>query len=127
MAPVVAATGVTCDDVAHVLAGVSDGSTEAAPAEMAHVEACLRCQAQLVHYRRLLRVLRSMCTDVCEPAPGTLAAVLAHLEAAGEATALRSLLSGKRAAYVGGVVVATAASAAGVLVWATRRRLVLAS
>jgi hypothetical protein len=127
MAPVVAATGVACEDVAHVLAGIGDGSAKPSPPQRAHIEACLHCQAELVHYRRLLRVLRSMWSDVAEPSPGTLAAVLAHVEAAGDARALRSLLSGRRAAYLGGVVVATAASAAGVLVWATRRRLELAS
>ena len=33
---------------------------------------CLRCQADLVHYRRLLRTLRTLRTDVLEPAPGLL-------------------------------------------------------
>ena len=56
--------------------------------------------------------------------------ILAGIEAAGEHGAIRSLLSGRRAAYVGGVAVATAAAgAAGALVLvsrASRRRMNLA-
>jgi hypothetical protein len=56
--------------------------------------------------------------------------ILAALSEAGEHGAVRSLLSGRRAAYVGGVAVATAAAgAAGALVLvsrASRRRVDLA-
>ena len=81
---------------------------------------CLRCQAELVQYRRLLRALRALRTEVLEPAPGLLAEVLADLEAAGERRAIRSLLSGRRAAYLGGLAAATAAGAAGAIVFAAR-------
>ena len=38
---------------------------------------CLRCQAELVQYRKLLRALHDLRTEVLEPAPGLLAEVLA--------------------------------------------------
>ena len=86
-----------------------------------HVETCLRCQAELVRYRRLLRTLRTLRTDLFDPGPGLVADVLASLEDAGERHLLRSLLSGHRVAYVGGLAVATA-GAAGALVIASRSR-----
>lgn len=125
--PVVAATGVSCEDVADLLPAVTDGSATPSPAERAHIDQCLHCQAELVHYRRMLRVLHALSGDRMAPPPGALAAVIASLQEVAEARALHSLRSGRRAAYLGGVLVATAASAAGALVWATRRRVELAS
>jgi len=112
-----------CDDVADLLPQVVEGTERAAPPVLAHVESCLRCQAELAHYRRLLKALRNLRTDVLEPAPGTLTAILANLEAVGERGAMRSLLAGRRATYVGGIAVATAAAgAAGAIVIANRGR-----
>ena len=105
-----------CDHVADRLPQIVDGVERAAPAVLAHVESCLRCQAELVQYRKLLKALHNLRTEVLEPAPGTLSGILAHLEAAGERGAIRSLLSGRRAAYVGGLAVATAAAGAGAIV-----------
>jgi hypothetical protein len=100
---------------------VEGGKADAALAN--HVESCLRCQAELVQYRKLLRSLHQLRTEVLEPAPGTLTSILATLEAAGERGAIRSMLHGRRAAYVGGIAVATAAAgAAGALVLASRAR-----
>ncbi len=127
LSPVVAATGLTCQDVADLLPGITDGSAPPTGAVGDHVGSCLRCQAEVAHYRRVLRVLRTLGSEVVEPPPGALAAVLVTLEAEGQGRDVRSALSGRRAAYLSGVVVATAASAAGVVVWATRRRIELAS
>jgi hypothetical protein len=66
--------------------------------------------------------MRSLRTDVLEPAPGLLADILASIEEAGERQAVRSILSGRRLAYVGGLAAATAAGAAGAIVFATRTR-----
>jgi hypothetical protein len=117
-----------CDLIIASLADYAEG-VEAAPRNIRkHVESCLRCQAELVQYRRLLRGLHSLRTEVLEPAPGHLTQVLANLEAAGERRAIRSLVSGRRGAYVGGIAVATAAAgAAGALVLASRARRKLAS
>ncbi|HLI25065.1 MAG TPA: hypothetical protein VKU91_08905 [Acidimicrobiales bacterium] len=114
---VVAVSGLACADVADVLPGVVDGSADLSARQAAHVDACLRCQAELARYRHLVRVLRSLGPDLASHHLDE--ALLRHLEAA---SASRHPQLARRAAYVGGVVVATAASAAGVLVWASRRR-----
>ncbi len=112
-----------CDQVADLLPGIVDGHARAEREVTAHVDSCLRCQAELVQYRKLLKALRHLRTDVLEPAPGTLTAILANLEAAGERGAMRSLLAGRRGAYLGGIAVATAAAgAAGAMVLANRGR-----
>jgi len=114
---------INCDDVAGTLSEIVDGSGHADRAVLAHVESCLRCQAELVQYRKLLRALHNLRTEVLEPAPGTLSGILANLEAAGERGAIRSLLTGRRAAYLGGIAVATAAAgAAGAIVLAHRSK-----
>lgn len=109
-----------CDDLTDLLADVADGSAIAEDGARRHVEGCLRCQADLVQYRRLLRALRNLRTEVLEPAPGLLPEILANLQAAGERHAVRSMLTGRRLAYAGGIAAATAAGAAGALLYATR-------
>lgn len=111
-----------CEDLGDALAAVAEGDALLGRAERRHVERCLRCQAEVVQYRKLLRAMRAMRTDVLEPAPGLLADILAGLEEAGERHAVRSLLSGRRIAYLGGLAAATAAGAAGAIVFATRTR-----
>ena len=111
-----------CDEVAHELSGFADGSTTLSRPERRHVEQCLRCQAELVQYRKVLRALRAMRTDLLEPSPGLVTDILAHIEEAGERTAIRSLLSDRRLAYVGGLAAATVAGAAGAILVAARTR-----
>jgi hypothetical protein len=113
---------VRCEQLADTLSDAADGSVLLDASARAHVEQCLRCQAELVQYRKLLRALRTMRTEVLEPAPGLLPEVLANLEEAVERRALRNMLRGRRAAYVGGLAAATAAGAAGAIVLATRAR-----
>ena len=115
-------TAVTCASLADGLGGAADGSHQLSRPARRHVESCLRCQADLVQYRRLLRALRTLRTDVLEPSPGLLADVFASIERAGERHAIRAVLNGRRAAYVGGIAVATAAGAAGALALAARSR-----
>src|SRR4051794_4511971 len=99
-----------CAGAAEHLSRLSEGAAaDVDPGVVAHVEGCLRCQAELVQYRRLLRALHQLRTEVLEPAPGLLTDVLASIEAAGERHAVRSLLHGRRAAYAGGIAAATAA------------------
>jgi anti-sigma factor RsiW len=114
---------VTCESVAALLPAVIDGNERADRRVRKHVDSCLRCQAEIVQYRRLLRALRQLRTEVFEPSPGMLPSILANLEAAGERGAVRSLLNGRRAAYIGGLAVATAAAgAAGAVVLVTRSK-----
>ncbi|MDZ7674404.1 MAG: hypothetical protein U5K30_04975 [Acidimicrobiales bacterium] len=108
-----------CQDVALDLSDAAEGIVLSNPAR-AHVETCLRCQADLVQYRKLLRSLRSLRTEVLQPAPGLLPEILAGLEHAGERHAIRATLNGRRVAYIGGIAAATAAAGAGALVLASR-------
>jgi hypothetical protein len=112
-----------CDEAADFLAQAADGSAVTDRAARRHMERCLRCQAELVQYRKMLKALRTMRTEVLEPAPGLLPEILASLEAAGERHAIRSMLSGRRVAYLGGIAAATGAAAAGAaFVLASRSR-----
>src|SRR5438309_11225450 len=112
---------VRCEEVAELLPGVIDGSHRADRRVRRHVESCLRCQAELVQYRKLLRALHTLRTDVLEPAPGLLADILAKVEEVGERHAVRSLLTGRRVAYAGAIAAAATAGAAGAVIWASRR------
>ncbi|MDQ2826241.1 MAG: hypothetical protein M3Y04_04690 [Actinomycetota bacterium] len=114
--------GVSCDYVAEALPGIVDGFDVADLDLQRHVAACLRCQAELVQYRKVLRALHQLRTEVLEPAPGLLPDILASLEAVGERRAMHHLLTGRRVAYVGGIAAATAAGAAGAIVLASRAR-----
>ena len=117
-----------CDEIAELLPGIVDGGQVADRRVQRHVESCLRCQAELVQYRKLLKALHLLRTEVLEPAPGLLTDILAGLEAAGERRALRSLLNGRNAAYAGGTAAALAAAgAAAAILLARRRNLALAS
>ena len=113
---------VQCEDLGDELAAAADGTATLGRAQRRHVERCLRCQAEVVQYKRVLRAMRSMRTQVLEPAPGLLADILASIESAGERQAVSSLLSGRRIAYLSGLAAATAAGAAGALVYATRSK-----
>jgi hypothetical protein len=113
---------VQCEDLGEALAATAEGDASLGRAERRHVERCLRCQAEVVQYRKLLRAMRTLRTDVLEPAPGLLADILAGLEEAGERHAIRSILTGRRAAYLGGLAAATAAASAGAIVFASRAR-----
>jgi hypothetical protein len=117
---------VQCEAVAELLAEAADGSVLLDRTARRHIDTCLRCQAEMVQYRKLLRALRNLRTEVLEPAPGLLADILAALEEAGERHAVRSLLRGRRIAYVGGIAAATAAGAGAILLASRSRRTRLA-
>jgi anti-sigma factor RsiW len=91
-----------------------------------HIESCLRCQAELARYRRMLRGLQLLRTRYLEPSPGLLAQTFAAIEEAGERKAVHSILSGRRLAYVGAIggaaVAATAAATTAMLLARSRRR-----
>ena len=120
---------MSCDQVADALPAIVDGLEVAELDVQRHVAACVRCQAELVRYRKVLRALHQLRTEVLEPAPGLLPDILAAMGAAGERRAIHHLLNGRRVAYVGGIAAATAAGAAGAILAnrARHRRLRLAS
>jgi len=118
-----------CDDVARLLPEAVDRGAAVELSVQRHIETCLRCQAELARYRKMLRGLQLLRTRYLEPAPGLLAQTLAAIEEAGERQAVRSILSGRRLAYagaIGGSALAAGATAAVLIVRSRKRALSLA-
>lgn len=113
-----------CEDVARLLPETVEGDGAVDLSMQHHIEACLRCQAELARYRRMLRALQQLRTRYLEPSPTLLAQTLASIEEVGERQAVRSLLSGRRLAYAGAIggAVAAAAATTTVLLARSRRR-----
>ena len=111
-----------CEDLTNHLAAADGGHLDDATAQ-AHVETCLRCQAELAQYRKLLKALRTLREEVLTPAPGLVTDILVSIEQAGERSAVRSALRGRRVAYVGAAAVAGMAGGAAALVLVSRRKL----
>ena len=132
LAEIVRLRTADCRQVAERLPGLAAGEPDVdEPAVderlVRHVAQCLRCQAEVAAYRRILRHLRSLREDETSAPPGAIADVLEALAAASLAEAAACTSRMVRAAYVGGITVAPAAAgAAGVLVWISRRRPALA-
>jgi hypothetical protein len=79
----------------------------AAPSDVIdHVERCLRCQAEVARYRRLLRLLGQLRTEGLEPPCGTVSEILEAVSGAARRRAVRSALSNRRLAYLSGLVLA---------------------
>src|SRR6478672_9299776 len=49
-----------CDELRPELAGVVDGTAHLDRSERRHVEHCLRCQAEVAQYRKLLRAMHNL-------------------------------------------------------------------
>ncbi len=103
----------SCEAVAELLPGVVDGTTTLDRADRRHVERCLRCQAELAQYRKLLRAMRGLRVATVPEPTGLVTDVIAHLEAAGERSAVRAALTGRKVAYLGGIAAAATAAGAG--------------
>jgi anti-sigma factor RsiW len=117
-----------CDEVTALLPGLVDGDPVGFEVER-HVETCLRCQAELARYRRLLRTLSMLRTRYAEPTPGLLGETLAVITDAAERSARHTLLSGRRLAYagaIGGSALAAGATAAVLIARSRKRALSLA-
>lgn len=102
-----------CEAIAESLPGVIDGTARLDRAERRHVEQCLRCQAELAQYRKLLRAMQALRSDVGAVPDGLVGTILAHVETTGERGAVRATLSGRRVAYLGGIAAAATAAGAG--------------
>lgn len=113
-----------CEDLSELASATADDERTEALTRQAqqHLDTCLRCQAEIAQYRKLIKALKLLRTEVLMPAPGLLNDVLLSLEEAGERGGLRLLLGGRKAAYAGGLAMATAAGAAGVIVFVSRSR-----
>ena len=99
-----------CDDVAQLLPEAVESGAAVELSVQRHIESCLRCQAELARYRRMLRGLQLLRTQYFEPTPGMLAATLASITAASERRAVNSVLTKRRLAYAGAVAGAVAAA-----------------
>ena len=91
-----------CDEVTALLPALVDGEHASTSRSQRHVESCLRCQAELARYRRLLRTLALLRTRYAR------ADARAARRDARRARptppsdgARRTLLSGRRLAYAG--------------------------
>ena len=118
-----------CEEIAELLPDTVDANQPVPLSVQQHIETCLRCQAELARYRRMLRGLQHLRTQYLEPTPGLLTATLAAIEEASERRAIRSVLTGKRLAYagaIGGALAAAGATAAAVVVHRARRRALVA-
>jgi len=122
----VPAEALSCDDVAAALPRLLDSGLGAHRRTdrqiVSHVETCLRCQAELARYRRLLRLLNQLRAYRPPVPPGGVAAVLAAIEEASAKGAIRSALSGRRAALVGAVAATVAVVSTTVVVATARLR-----
>jgi anti-sigma factor RsiW len=108
-----------CESVSLQLAEIADGLNRLPADAERHVDSCLRCQAELVQYRRLLRALTSLRYHYVAPDDSLLEDILAALRP--PATVHRLHRRSRRAAYIGGIAAAAAtAGAAGAIVIASR-------
>ncbi|MGQ0825621.1 MAG: hypothetical protein ACT4OX_11465 [Actinomycetota bacterium] len=117
-----------CEEVAVLLPSLVDGIDEANVAVQRHVQTCLRCQAEVARYRKLVRTLEQLRTRYIEPTPGLLGETLVALSDAAGRGALRTYVTSRRLAY-GGATVGAAALAAGtaaLLITRSRRRAAVA-
>lgn len=110
-----------CEELGDALAGVVDGSRAFDRTIENHIEECLRCQAELVQYRKLIRALRLLRAEVITPGPGLLADILDAIETTGERHVIRLALQGRRAAYLGAAAATAGAATAAVLAHRSRR------
>lgn len=109
-----------CDAIADDLAGAMDDATVLDDSVAAHVATCLRCQVEMVQYRRLGRTLRSLRSVSATPADNFLDDLVAVID---DPDLYRgSSRANRRTAYLSGLAAATAAGAAGALVIASRAR-----
>jgi anti-sigma factor RsiW len=111
---------VRCDDAARTLAELADGAEVAPSGRTAHIERCLRCQAELAQHRKLRRAMVGLREQLIDPGPELLEQVLLAVEEVA-ANPSRSVLHRNRAAYVAAAT-ATAATAAGAVLLASRTR-----
>jgi anti-sigma factor RsiW len=98
-----------CEEVADALPAILDNRRHAGRGVIDHVEACLRCQAELARYRRMLRLLHQLGEESIELPAGALREVLDSVGRAAKRQAIRSALTGRRLAYASGLVGAIAA------------------
>lgn len=110
-----------CESISLELAGAADEADRLAPETERHVESCLRCQAELAQYRKLLRALTSLRGHFVVPDEELLEDILRALQPDASVTRLHRLnYRNRKAAYIGGIAAAATAGAAGAIVIASK-------
>ena len=111
-----------CETVSIQLAEVADGESPLAEQAGRHVEGCLRCQAELAQYRKLLRALMSLRDHYVFVDDAQLDEILELLRPVAPVRRLHRLnYRNRKVAYIGGfAAAATAGAAAGAIVLASR-------
>lgn len=108
-----------CDAVGGLLPAWVAGEADLDKRARDHLAQCLRCQADVARYRRMLRTLHALRPQGDQPSPELLSDIIAGLD--GQRRARWSpapwVAIGVTAAAAAG-----AAGAAGVLLWSARRR-----
>ena len=107
-----------CETVSLQLADIADGLNHLPVDSERHVQACLRCQAELAQYRKLLRALTALRGQLLVPDERLLDDILDALRP--PATVHRLHRRNRRVAYIGGIAAAATAGAAGAIVIASR-------
>ena len=115
-----------CDDVARLLPEAVENGAAVEVSVQRHIESCLRCQAELARYRKMLRGLQLLRTRYLEPSPGLLAQTLAS-HRGGRGTPRGALdpvgaSASPTPGAIGGAAVAAGAAATAVIVHRSRRR-----
>ncbi len=111
-----------CESISIQLAEVADGDAALPEETGRHVDGCLRCQAELAQYRKLLRALTSLRDHHTYVDDTLLDELLEVLRPAAPVHRLHRLnYRNKKVAYIGGfAAAATAGAAAGAIVIASR-------
>ena len=112
-----------CETFSLQLAAVADGASELNSEAADHFKSCLRCQAELVQYKKLLRALASLRSDRLAVDETLVHEILHALEHGTNVHPLQRLTSGsktRKAAYIGGIAAAATAGAAGAIVIASK-------
>jgi anti-sigma factor RsiW len=107
-----------CEDVSLLLAEAVEPKVELSLPASSHLESCLRCQAELVQYKKLSRALQGLRSSLLDPAPNFLNELLDELRPLAPIHKLHQ--GGRRRAYIGGIAAAATAGAAGAIVIASR-------
>ena len=107
-----------CDQLSLELAGAADDATPLSVDASRHVGQCLRCQAELAQYRKLLRALSGLRGAQVLPDPELLGLVLDSVSPL--ASVHRINRKSRRKAVIGAAAAAASVSAAGAIVLASR-------
>ena len=108
----------SCSGISLSLAAAVGPCETLPPAVARHVARCLRCQADVVRYRRIRRTMLTMADDVVAVHDAEIDALLEQLRP--DATVHRIHGPNRRKVYISGIAAAATAGAAGAIVIASR-------